>query len=148
MVPFLVLLPLVESNQLEGQDTMSLVYQLGPTAFKTIGSLAALLVAGRLIMRRLFRLVAESRSDETFISLCLLTVTGAGLLTQKLGLSDTLGEGLLVPMYPWCSVLSQSALAQCLPPSLGLACSPRSFGAVTAWFRTSGNNANVGQAGG
>jgi len=91
VVPFLVLLPFVETNDLGGQSTMSLVYQLGPTALKTLGSLAALLVVGRLFMRRLFELVAESRSDETFISLCLLTVTGAGLLTQKLGLSDTLG---------------------------------------------------------
>lgn len=91
VVPFLVLLPFVETNDLGGQSTMSLVYQLGPTALKTLGSLAALLVVGRLVMRRLFELVAESRSDETFISLCLLTVTGAGLLTQKLGLSDTLG---------------------------------------------------------
>ena len=90
-MPFLVLLPFVETNDLGGQSTMSLVYQLGPTALKTLGSLAALLIVGRLVMRRLFELVAESRSDETFISLCLLTVTGAGLLTQKLGLSDTLG---------------------------------------------------------
>lgn len=91
VVPFLVLLPFVETNDLGGQSTMSLVYQLGPTALKTLGSLAVLLIVGRLVMRRLFELVAESRSDETFISLCLLTVTGAGLLTQKLGLSDTLG---------------------------------------------------------
>jgi len=94
VVPFLVLLPFVETNDLGGQSTMSLLYQLGPTALKTLGSLAALLVVGRLVMRRLFELVAESRSDETFISLCLLTVTGAGLLTQKLGLSDTLGRFL------------------------------------------------------
>ena len=92
VVPFLVLLPFVENTDMAQQDTMSLVYQLGPTAFKTLGSLAALLVAGRVVVRRVFRLVAESRSDETFISLCLLTVTGAGLLTQKLGLSDTLGK--------------------------------------------------------
>ena len=91
MVPFLVLLPFVEKNDLAGESTLSLVYELGPTALKTLGSLAALLFVGRLVMRRLFELVAESRSDETFISLCLLTVTGAGLLTQKLGLSDTLG---------------------------------------------------------
>ena len=35
--------------------------------------------------------MAESRSDETFVALCLLTVTGASLLTQKLGFSDTAG---------------------------------------------------------
>lgn len=37
------------------------------------------------------RQVAEARSDETFVALCLLTVTGASLLTQKLGFSDTMG---------------------------------------------------------
>ena len=36
-------------------------------------------------------MVAEARSDETFVALCLLTVTGASLLTQKLGFSDTAG---------------------------------------------------------
>jgi Kef-type K+ transport system membrane component KefB len=35
--------------------------------------------------------VAEARSDETFVALCLLTVTGASLLTQRLGFSDTMG---------------------------------------------------------
>ena len=37
------------------------------------------------------QVVAESRSDETFVALCLLTVTGASLLTQRLGFSDTAG---------------------------------------------------------
>ena len=35
--------------------------------------------------------MAEARSDETFVALSLLTVTGASLLTQKLGFSDTMG---------------------------------------------------------
>ena len=39
----------------------------------------------------MFAQVAEARSDETFVALCLLTVTGASLLTQKLGFSDTMG---------------------------------------------------------
>ena len=91
VVPFLVLLPLVESNELEGQSTMTLVYALGPTALKTLGGLGLLLLGGRVVLRRLFQLVAESRSDETFVALCLLTVTGASLCTQRLGFSDTLG---------------------------------------------------------
>lgn len=41
--------------------------------------------------RRVFELVAEARSEETFIALCLLSVTGASLLTQRMGFSDTLG---------------------------------------------------------
>lgn len=38
--------------------------------------------------------MASSRSTEAFVALCLLTVTGTGLLTQKLGFSDTLGAFL------------------------------------------------------
>ena len=44
-----------------------------------------------LTMTRMWAQVAEARSDETFVALCLLTVTGASLLTQKLGFSDTMG---------------------------------------------------------
>jgi hypothetical protein len=36
-------------------------------------------------------MVAQSRSSETFVALCLLTVVGASLITEQLGMSDTLG---------------------------------------------------------
>lgn len=36
-------------------------------------------------------MVADSRSNEAFVALCLLTVGGSSLLTKQLGLSDTLG---------------------------------------------------------
>lgn len=36
-----------------------------------------------------FQVVAETRSSEAFVALCLLTVAGTSLLTQKLGFSDT-----------------------------------------------------------
>ncbi|KAJ0955849.1 putative ribosomal protein L5 domain superfamily [Helianthus annuus] len=39
----------------------------------------------------MFQVVAEARSSEPFLALCLLTTTGTSLLTQKLGFSDTLG---------------------------------------------------------
>ena len=70
---------------------MLLLQQLGPTALKTLGGLGVVLLGGRIFMRRIFELVAEARSEETFIALCLLTVTGASLLTQRMGFSDTLG---------------------------------------------------------
>lgn len=157
---------------LEGQDTISLLQQLGPTALKTVGGLGLVLLGGRFLMRRcgtgrqgwasrqpeletsrqaasvrlpssmrlplghalqcsrascrpcapllvpaslhtpsypasahvsapslpvhlpalrVFELVAEARSEETFVALCLLSVTGASLLTQRMGFSDTLG---------------------------------------------------------
>lgn len=54
-------------------------------------------------MLRVFELVAEAKSEETFIALCLLSVTGASLLTQRLGFSDTLGAfvaGVLLSGVP------------------------------------------------
>lgn len=90
-MPFLVLLPVVESPEMDGQSTMALLTSLGPTALKTLGGLALLLLGGRFVLRRIFEMVAQARSDETFVALCLLTVTGASLCTQRLGFSDTLG---------------------------------------------------------
>ncbi len=40
------------------------------------------------------QMVAQSRNSETFVALCLLTVAGTSLVTQKMGLSDTMGAFL------------------------------------------------------
>jgi predicted Kef-type K+ transport protein len=55
VVPFLVLLPLVESNDVTTMGAMDLLSQLGPTALQTIGSLGLLLLGGRTILRRVFQ---------------------------------------------------------------------------------------------
>ena len=54
--------------------------------------LGVLLLGGRTVLRRIFAMVANARSDETFVALCLLTVVGASLMTQALGLSETMGS--------------------------------------------------------
>ncbi|KAG2498210.1 hypothetical protein HYH03_003961 [Edaphochlamys debaryana] len=99
VVPFLVLLPLItnhsSSELLEGAASpVSLVTMLLPTALQTVAGLGALLLADRLVMRRIFEMVAQSRNSETFIALCLLTVAGTSLITQRLGLSDSMGAFL------------------------------------------------------
>jgi len=95
VVPFLVLLPLIESPEIaaagDGAATVSLLASLIPTAAKTLAGLGVLLFSGRFFLRRVFELVAQARSDETFVALSLLSVTGASLATQRLGFSDTLG---------------------------------------------------------
>ncbi|KAI8466111.1 MAG: Sodium/hydrogen exchanger family-domain-containing protein [Monoraphidium minutum] len=92
VVPFLVLLPLIESNGgMENATSDTLLGMLGPTAFNSAAGLVLLLLAGRFVLRRIFELVAESRSSETFVALCLLTVVGASQCTSQLGMSDTLG---------------------------------------------------------
>ena len=92
VVPFLVLLPVIEMNGgMEGATPATLLQLLGPTTLQTVAGLGALLLGGRFVLRRIFEMVAESRSSETFVALCLLTVGGTSLLTKQLGLSDTLG---------------------------------------------------------
>jgi len=59
IVPFLVLLPVVESPDIEGQSTMALLTSLGPTALKTLGGLGLLLLGGRFVLRRIFEIVAR-----------------------------------------------------------------------------------------
>lgn len=90
VVPFLVLLPLLNAG-LKGGNPISLLEQLAPTALQTVAGLGALLLGGRLGLRRLFEIVAQSRSSEAFVALSLLTVIGASLATSELGFSDTLG---------------------------------------------------------
>ncbi len=59
---------------------------------QTLAGLGLLLLGGRTVLRRVFAMVADARSEETFVALCLLTVVGASLMTQALGLSETMGS--------------------------------------------------------
>ncbi|KAJ7553953.1 hypothetical protein O6H91_06G120000 [Diphasiastrum complanatum] len=91
VVPLLVILPILESGNLSEE---SLWPVLAAESLKALGGLGALSLGGQLLLRRIFEIVANSRSSEAFVALCLLTVTGTSLLTQKLGFSDTLGAFL------------------------------------------------------
>ncbi|CAN1167484.1 K(+) efflux antiporter 3, chloroplastic [Linum perenne] len=63
-------------------------------SLKALLGLGLLSLAGKFGLRRVFEVVAEARSSEAFVALCLLTVAGTSLITQKLGFSDTLGAFL------------------------------------------------------
>ena len=52
---------------------------------------AGMIVAGRFILRPLFKLIAKSQVRETFTAMALLLVIGAALLMEWLGLSAALG---------------------------------------------------------
>lgn len=91
VVPLLVILPILESGNLEKESVWPV---LAAESLKALGGLGALSLGGQIFIRRLFEIVADSRSAEAFNALCLLTVTGTSLITQKLGFSDTLGAFL------------------------------------------------------
>lgn len=95
VVPFLVLLPLIEQGDLmEGATPVSLISVFLPTALKTVAGLGLTLVGGRVVLRRIFEVVANSRNREAFLALTLLTVAGAAYTTGEMGLSDTMGAFL------------------------------------------------------
>ena len=89
VVPLLVLLPLIEDTQVLGESAN--VGALAASALQALAALGALLVGGRVVLRRVFAAVAGARSNETFVALCLLVVLGTGAFTDGLGLSSTLG---------------------------------------------------------
>lgn len=92
VVPLLVVLPVLESQSFAGGE--SIWPMLAAESLKALGGLGLLSFGGKYILRRIFEVVAEARSTEAFVALCLLTVAGTSLLTQKLGFSDTLGAFL------------------------------------------------------
>ena len=60
---------------------------------------AAILLAGRLVLRPMMKSVARAKSEELFMAACLLVVIGAGLAAAAAGLSMALGAfiaGLLL----------------------------------------------------
>jgi CPA2 family monovalent cation:H+ antiporter-2 len=60
---------------------------------------AAILLAGRLLLRPMMKSVARAKSEELFMAACLLVVIGAGLAAAAAGLSMALGAfiaGLLL----------------------------------------------------
>ncbi|CAN1167485.1 K(+) efflux antiporter 3, chloroplastic [Linum perenne] len=91
VVPLLVILPVLESQNLVGESILPTLIQ---ESLKALLGLGLLSLAGKFGLRRVFEVVAEARSSEAFVALCLLTVAGTSLITQKLGFSDTLGAFL------------------------------------------------------
>jgi monovalent cation:proton antiporter-2 (CPA2) family protein len=61
---------------------------------KAAGVIAAIFIAGRLVLRPLFRMVSHSRSVEMFMAASLLIVIGAAAITGASGSSMALGAFL------------------------------------------------------
>lgn len=59
-----------------------------------IGTILAVVLAGRFLARPLFKLVASSGNHEIFTALSLLIVIGVSLLMDQVGLSMALGSFL------------------------------------------------------
>lgn len=89
VVPFLILIP-----ALGGGADESLWWTLGATLVKSALVLAAILLAGRWLLRPLIHEVASARLRELFMLTVLLLTLAAAWATQQAGLSLALGAFL------------------------------------------------------
>ncbi len=96
VIPMLALLPLLAVQGASGTENHSLIAGLPAWAqtLAVLGAVAAIILAGRYLMRPLFRIVAGANIREIFVAFALLIVVGITLLMQLVGLSAALGTFL------------------------------------------------------
>jgi len=90
---------MVETLGHAGGDARSVGLGLALALGQGIVAVGAIVVVGRLLLRPLFRLVAETRSAELFIAATLFVAIGTGVATALAGLSMAFGAfvaGLLL----------------------------------------------------
>ena len=88
----LVAIPLLASIPLLGgakEQTLTWV-----AALQAIGAIALLVIGGRFLLRRVFRIVARTHMPEVFTATALLAVLGSAWFMQEVGLSAGLGAFL------------------------------------------------------
>ncbi|KAK1284628.1 DNA mismatch repair protein MSH3 [Acorus calamus] len=93
-----------ESTSRHGRATFSvLLFQvgfqaiaeaLGIAALKAIVAITAIIAGGRLLLRPIYRQIAENQNAEIFSANTLLVILGTSLLTARAGLSMALGAFL------------------------------------------------------
>lgn len=72
----------------------SVWFGLGMALIQAVAAILLIIGFGRLVLRRLFRLVAHTRNRELFMATILFVVVGTSLLTHVAGLSMALGAFL------------------------------------------------------
>jgi len=75
-------------------STSSVWFGLGMALIQAVAAILLIVGFGRLVLRRLFRLVAHTRNRELFMATILFVVVGTSLLTHVAGLSMALGAFL------------------------------------------------------
>ena len=93
VIPILVLLPLLSNPEVK------VISALGGAVLDATIAMAIILVIGRFLLRPIFRIVANAKSDVLFLSVTLIVVLGSSFVTYKMGLSFAFGAfvaGLMV----------------------------------------------------
>ena len=89
VIPMLAIIPLLGISETHPGGENSWL-----TLVKVVGVILAIVVGGRYLIRPLFRIIANTRSNEIFTAFSLMLVIGIALLMQSVGLSMALGTFL------------------------------------------------------
>ncbi|CAA0842603.1 K(+) efflux antiporter 2- chloroplastic [Striga hermonthica] len=95
VVVLLILIPLVSpSSSKGGVGCQAIAEALGLAAVKAVISISAIIAGGRLLLRPIYKQIAENQNAEIFSANTLLVILGTSLLTARAGLSMALGAFL------------------------------------------------------
>lgn len=94
VIPLLALLPLLGTGEPVEAATGFASYPIWAQGLLRLGAVASVVVAGRFLLRPVFRYIAHSGLRELFTAVALLLVIGTALLMQAVGLSAALGTFL------------------------------------------------------
>lgn len=94
LFPLLATLPQVQSQDDHGAATFVHNLPAWAHALVVLAAVALIVLAGRYLVRPLFRLVAATRLREIFTATALLLVVGIAVLMTQVGLSPALGTFL------------------------------------------------------
>uniref|UniRef100_A0A0D6QSU0 RCK N-terminal domain-containing protein n=1 Tax=Araucaria cunninghamii TaxID=56994 RepID=A0A0D6QSU0_ARACU len=95
VVVLLILIPLISPNSSKGGVGFQAIAEaLGVAAVKAVVAISAIIAGGRLLLRPIYKQIAENQNAEIFSANTLLVVLGTSLLTRRAGLSMALGAFL------------------------------------------------------
>ncbi|XP_074326182.1 K(+) efflux antiporter 1, chloroplastic-like isoform X2 [Apium graveolens] len=95
VVVLLILIPLISPNSSKGGVGFQAISEaLGLAGLKAVIAISAIIAGGRLLLRPIYKQIAENQNAEIFSANTLLVILGTSLLTARAGLSMALGAFL------------------------------------------------------
>ncbi len=98
VIPMLAVMPLLAVTTVPGSSKHSTAWVDGLSGWEqtlaVVAVIAAIIIAGRFLVRPFFRTIAKTRLRELFTAAALLLVIGIAILMSKVGLSPALGTFL------------------------------------------------------
>jgi Kef-type K+ transport system membrane component KefB len=95
VVVLLILIPLLSPNSSKGGVGFQAIAEaLGSAAVKAVVAISAIIAGGRLLLRPVYKRMADNHNAEIFAANTLLVVLGTSVLTARAGLSMALGAFL------------------------------------------------------